>query len=340
MCIISFFKRRFSKNLLPSSDLKKHLVYVSKSKKDKVWFDKKIVVPEDFMLYFGYKGKVLDEFPTGTHQAQHIYLSKTIRALKLNKKSKKKGGSPKWFCADAYYVNLMQFPAKKWSLFARAELFDEKLGYFKAMLSGEYIFKVERPKLFLNWLLSLYDYLMQYEAFELLDGRISEFVFNLLMKQDFNFKQINDKEMLTDLLFEKVNINLKKIGVELLGFSVNEVKVAKRVLRRANQVYFDTLLEQEQMPEVVAGQTEFGFENDLLTESNEDEFLLSGVKGEVGQGSNDSTNNQNEQVDFNTSNFLVNESVNERQSFKICEFCKEKNSTQSLYCGLCGEKLK
>jgi hypothetical protein len=336
MGIISFFKRRFSKQLLPASDIKKHLVFVSKSKKEKIWFDKKLVVPEGFMLYFALKGKVLDEFPPGQHETKHIYLNKTIRALGLNKTSKK-AQIPKWFYADVYYVNLKQFPVRKWELYTKVELFDSQLGYFKAMIGGEYIFKVENPKLFLDFLLNIYDYLMPHEANDLLDGRISEFVFKLLMKRDFDYKKINNTDFLTDFLFEKLEVNLKKIGVELLGFSVNSVKVSKKVAKRAKELDFDNI--------------SLKIENEILN-NKDDKFLLyskelnknqditeASIYDELQDNANnpDKADKADETV-YNEYQDNTNEIV-DKNTYKVCVFCGEKNDNTNIYCGLCGEKL-
>lgn len=284
MGIISFFKRLFSKDIVFKGDGKSHLVYVYKAKKGRIWFDKSISVPENMEFYFAKNGAVLDGFIKGEHDISPMYLSKTIKALKLNKKTKK-GKDLDYFVADGYYISFLQTDAKNWKLFAKAEFFDEKFGYFKAMLEGKYIAKVTNAKQFLKRLLTVYDYLKQGEAEDILEGFISETVFKAIMKKNANFEFLQDKEKVTDFLFEKITKSFEKSGIDILGFSVEKITFSKNLQktmkRLENQENVQEKL-QEKMEKLEEGlQEELLLQEQKLSLIEKEEEILKQEKGKL-----------------------------------------------------------
>lgn len=234
MGLISFFRRLFSKDIVFRGDKRSHLVYVYNARGGRVWFEKNISVPKDFEFYFAKNGTVLDGFIVGEHEITPMYVSKTIKYLKLNKK-RKKDKELDFFVADGYFISLLQAEPKSWKMFAKAELYDQKYGLYKVMLEGEYIAQITGAKQFLKRLLTVYDFLKQGEAESILEGFISESIYKILMKENPSFELLKNTETLTDMLFEKLAQNFERSGVEILGFSIKKVTFSKNLQQKLKQ---------------------------------------------------------------------------------------------------------
>lgn len=319
MGIISYFKTKFGKNIQPKGDISSHLVFVYKPRKGKIWLSTKLSVPQNFAFVLGKGGKVLDCFPSGEHELKAIYLPKSVKKFNLQK-TKKDGSLPDSFVADAYFVNLNLFEYETFKT-PKIDFFDSKYGYFKAGYHGAFAYQITNAEQFMKALLSVYDYIKQNEAVDILRGLICESVMEQLQKANMNFELCSNREYLTDFLFESLADKLKTIGVDLMGFMIEKIKFSSAFIKKVEKT---TMLEQ--------------FEN--IDEPKPQPTTYFNVEP---QQNKNQTLQQEESIVQHKDQIVDLEAVasyNEHNQFVRCMFCGAKNDKSSATCSLCGENIK
>lgn len=329
MGLITYFKRKFAKDIVVNGDITHHLIFVYKLKKGRIWLASNIEVPENFAFAICSAGKIYDTFPAGYHSLTGINLPKCVKKFNLTRQLKD-GSIPDSFVADAYFINMNLFEYVAWKAYRKPELYDEKYGYFNFMLSGGFAFKIINANKFLQTVLKVYDYLRQGEAQDILSGLVSEYIVGEIEKNSYDYALVSDKEALTDRLFENMHKKFMKMGVEILGLSVEKTKFSKKlkdkiqkeILQKQDYSQFGSNITKQQ--ENAESQIEYAKNNKRKVKK------LTEPEKQV-------INEEKQQSKFVDLDDIS--SYNKQEQSVRCKFCGAKNSSEAENCKLCGETL-
>lgn len=245
MGLISFFKRKFSKDIKIEQDILGYLVFPYKAKNNKIGLNHKAIVPENAVLVFASKGKVLDILQTGETMLGAITLPKCSKKFGLYKLDKN-GKVPKEFSAFAYFISTAEQKNFKFSTYKKLRYANEKDGRFWVDINFEIDFKVIRPEKFLQSLLVEFSYLKFQESEKILSDWLSEFATDQLLKTDYmrsNFQE--NKAELLQILFLKVQKNMASYGLELQDLRFGEIKMSKNKESRKTKKVLEKLAENQ-----------------------------------------------------------------------------------------------
>lgn len=321
MGLIAFLKNKFNKNIVVRGDISNHLVFVYKLKKNRFWLDTKLKVPQDFAFVIGKSGKVLDYFPYGEYDLKAIYLPQCVKKFHLDKQQKD-GSFLNSFFADAYFVNLKMFEYEKWKTYRKIEMFDEKYGYYNFSLQGGFAFKINDAKKFLTALLKVYDYIKNYEALNVLQGFVAEFVIKFFDKQKLMYDEVKNIDNITDKLYESITKQFEDIGVDIEGFVVEKVKFSNGFEKHIKSLLLDKNLDTT------------NFENEKKVNN---EILQQMPKQTIVQTYFQTTQQKNESEEI--VDLEAVSSYNDENGYIRCVFCGAKNKPEAKNCHLCGEVL-
>lgn len=165
--------------------------------KEKIKLNFKIIIPENFCAVVLSKEKLLDEIPCGEFELNGLTCPKACKINKLDKPTKK--GYKTEFNGDFYFVNLKENVLKD-------TFFIKKT---KNQVDFSIKFKIEKPKLFLEFLIC------EQICFE---NNFAQNEFNFYVKQLIFYFVLDNKMISYEKLNEHLKTKLEKIGVMLCGF--------------------------------------------------------------------------------------------------------------------------
>ena len=220
--LLGLFRRK-TKDIVLKQDISGYLVFPFPIKKDYIMLGRKAVVPEGTVLAFATKGKVLDILPEGQHTLTPAYLPMANKKFKLNKIDKH-GQSPDGFYGYAYYVNLNAVQNFAFGTYKKLRYKNELDGKFWAKLEFAVNLQVKDEQLFMKSLFRNLAYLKANEAENIVETWLSEFVTDTLQKYAFRRAEFEKPRVyeMTELLGARIQPQLHKVGLELLGIGLLE----------------------------------------------------------------------------------------------------------------------
>lgn len=222
---MALFGRKNKKNIELKQDISGYLVFPYPLKHGIVHLGHTAVVPENCVLAFAARGKVLDILPSGTHTLVPTILPKANKKFKLTKLDKN-GNAPYGFDGYAYFVNLEPLSNFVFSTYKKLRFNNELDGKFWVRPQFVVDVVVEDAEKLLKNLLSELAILKPNEPEDILESWLSEFVTENLLKSplrriDFEKPQVHD---LLKLYTLKLKPLLESVGLRLLEMRVLEVE--------------------------------------------------------------------------------------------------------------------
>ncbi len=186
----------------------------------------RLVVPIGYIAVIGKNGKVLDKFEEGEHFFNFSNLPMMCRKYKIDRIEDGKQKSV--FNADLYYISKSTFSGK-FKTYRKVEMGTKAYGKFKAHVFGEYIYKVNDPKEFMQSLLNEYDYIKTGESENIIESWVNEVIVSELEKQNFI---INDVIANNPIIANALKLRISKMfaiaGLELLELKITKYKLPKK----------------------------------------------------------------------------------------------------------------
>ena len=227
MGIIDLIKGRSPKDIRLKQDISMYLVFPYLLKKNRVWLDKKAVVPENTLLVFATRGKILDTLPTGEHKLTPTTLPNSSNKFKLYKPDKN-GNPPANFKAFTYFINTAEMQNFKFTTYKKLHYENELDGKFWVKLDFELDLQILDPKKFLKSLMCEYAYLKTGEAEEILRDWLSEFTTTELEKIPYRKTEFETQlDEITARIAEKLSKHLSAIGVKQNALRAAEIAMSK-----------------------------------------------------------------------------------------------------------------
>ena len=281
MGLISFFKNRLKKEISIDFDISSFLVYVYKLRKGRVKVASKIKVQDGFDFVLAKSGKVLDIFSSGEHEALLVKIPKSVKKFKLDKEDRY-GKLPKYFRADAYFVNKNLINYFPWKSYRKIHVFDKAFGDITFSMSGIVAFKVADTEKFMSSLLGVYDYLKNKEAESIVEGFISDFLVSYCEKQNYSYSLLFNKNALTDVIYEKLCEKMKSYGIEIMGFLIEEISLPKHLVKKVEQLNEKSKAKNQITVEKISGEKKIDIPNekDYSTSDKKIRCLLCGHENE------------------------------------------------------------
>ncbi len=223
--------RRKPKEIIPNLNISsKEIVAFQKLKKGKIFIGTKIKIPRNYAFAICSNNSVLDVLYEGLTILDIKSLPNSTRRFSLYKINKR-GKSPKFFEADAYFINLNKFEDFKWETAEYADLEDKKYGEYKSSCFGTLKFGILEPSKFLNYLLKNSEIIYSAQVEKFVNNYINERIVRILNKLNPTAKNLylKDKEIIKTL-YEKLSELLSEIGIELIEISLTETKFPPKIL--------------------------------------------------------------------------------------------------------------
>lgn len=332
MGIFDFLKKKKNK-IEVDFDISSELIYVYPTNKIKLPTD--AIVSKNYEMFLCDSGKILDNFKEGEVELKIANLPKCDKRFKLSKPDKN-GKLAKFFFANVYFVNKNVFEYKQWKGYRKAIIVDKKLGEFGILLKGGYAFKIVDANRFVDVMLKEYAVLKNKEAEKILSGLVGEYVISEIEKSNPTFEEISDLEGIIDKIYNSINHKLNFLGVEFLGFNIEECNMPKRL---------KTLRENLENEHSI-GENTFEKANQIKQKykvksiENNDESLL--------HFENQSSVNFQSyvSVDKNLKNEGISLDTDAKKDYDKCKqkvrclFCGFENSAEDQQCAICGQNLK
>ena len=225
MCL---FKRwRKTKDIKLKQDISTYLVFPYSLKNGCVYLERQAEVPENYVLVFSTRNRILDVLPKGNHTLGPVILPKCSKKFKLFKRDRY-GREPKNFKAFAYFVNLSEVNDFDFSTFKPIAFKNDIDGKFKVYIEFACSLRVENHERLLKSLFSEYSYFKLHEPEEIISNWLSEEVYEYFQKTPHRLSDFEEK--LSDLLvviYSKQEKFLKSIGIELKEFIVKKLVISK-----------------------------------------------------------------------------------------------------------------
>lgn len=270
MGIVDFFKGHSSKDIRLKQDISTYLVFPFPLKKNKVYLGKKAEVPENCVLVFCSKGKILDVLPTGEHKLGATILPNCSSKFKLYKPNKK-GQEITEFKAFVYFIKT---DAKKNFLFStyKKVRYDNEIdGKFWIKSDFELDYQVSDYKKLLKSLLCEYAYLKTGEAEEIFQEWLSEFVTTELER--LPYRRIDFEQRKDDVL-KLLNDKLAKM-LDGIGIKLDDLRILELIISKNKQENKNPLLTTENLTNFEEIHLENSAKAEKIYESNEVASILS-----------------------------------------------------------------
>lgn len=234
MGILSWFRGESSKDIRLKQDITRYLVFPFPTKKKAIWLNKKAVIPENTVLLFASKGKVLDILPAGEHTLGAVVLPKCSSKFKLYKLDKH-GKSRTSFKGYAYFINMLPHKNFNFSTYGRLYFQNELDGRFWANLTLQLDFEVANVTKLMQNLLMEFSYLKINESENILEDWLSDFVSTELAKGGYHRDDFTNK---TDEITSRLSLKLEKlllsVGLTLTALRISEIDLSKKKNRNKN----------------------------------------------------------------------------------------------------------
>ena len=216
-----------NKNIELKQDISGYLVFPYPLKHDVVYLNRKAIVPENALLAFAARGKVLDWLPTGTHTLTPVILPLANKKFKLSKLDKY-GDAPDGFNAFAYFVNMGVVQNFVFGTYKKLRFNNAKDGRFWVKLQFAVDLQVVDHEKFLKSLLRQLAILRPNEPEDIVATWLSEFTTEHLQKYQFFKSQFTRPraDEIAEVLQAKLAPLLEDVGLGILGMRVLEIDMA------------------------------------------------------------------------------------------------------------------
>lgn len=252
MGLIALFKKwKHSKDIMLKQDISTYLVFPYKLKKGQVYLNKEAVVPENCLLAFSARNKLLDVLPTGNHTLGVVVLPKCSKKFKLYKKDRY-GKEQKSFKCFVYYINTQPIENFNFSTCEYLKFNNSLDGKFKVLLDFVCTLKVQDPNRLFKSLFSEYSYFKQNEIENIVKMWAGEKVVGLLKKQTFYRKQfVYNNQIVIEKINTKLGEMFESVGLEMSCLNMDKILIPKNKHNEKFEVKFERVSETCENKEVV-----------------------------------------------------------------------------------------
>lgn len=210
----------------------KEIIFQQKFKKGRIYLGTKVKIPRNFSLIITSNKKSLDILYEDEIVINLKLLPNTTKKFSLYRIDKK-GRGPKYFEAEAYFVNLNVFEKFGWETVEYLDLEDRKYGEYKASCFGDLIFRISNPIKFLDYILNEANDLIlnPNQAEKILKNFINKKIVRIINKINPLAKDLylKDKDLIK-IIYEKLSNLLNEIGVDLYTISLIETRFPPKIL--------------------------------------------------------------------------------------------------------------
>lgn len=205
----------------------KELIYFQDFKRNRIYFGTQIDVPRNFSFVISKDEKVFDTV-CESFVVSPKSLPETTKFLKLYKVDKK-GRMPKYFEAQAYFVN--QNTIEKFNFESSTiDLEDREFGAYSVKVFGELTFKISNPKFFVEFLLPKMGIISSIQTRKILENLVNERIARIVEKENPTAKNLyNKNESVLKNIFNKLGKWLDEIGIELLSINLVSSKFPQKI---------------------------------------------------------------------------------------------------------------
>lgn len=209
-------------------DIAGYLVFPFQLKGDLVLLNHKAIVPQNCLLAFATRGRVLDYLGTGEHVVHPVVLPNCNKKHKLQK-TDKSGALPVGFLGYVYYINLNQVNNLTFGTYKKLRFSNKTDGKFWAKMQFAVDLKIVDADKFMKALLHQLAYLRAGECEEIVEGWISEFVTNALQSTPHTKAQFEKSQVFGIIgeISQKLSAMLGNVGLCLCNMRVLEVELPK-----------------------------------------------------------------------------------------------------------------
>lgn len=221
------FKRKKLKNIELKQDISQYLVFPYSLKGGVVWLNHSAIVPENAILIFAGREKLLDVLQTGEHMLGAVTLPKASKKFKLYKLNKD-GSVPEYFDGFAYFVNLKTVSGLTFQTYRKLKYRNEIDGKFTVKINFSVDIQVENYEDLFKGLFSEFSYLKLHETENIVRNWLSEFTTDTLQKEMYRRSDFeNNISETVELLTVQVKNFAKKFGLNIENFNIIGVDVSK-----------------------------------------------------------------------------------------------------------------
>lgn len=205
----------------------KELVKFQDFKRNRIYFGTQIDVPRNFSFVISKDERVFDVVKE-SFVVSAKFLPETTKFLKLYKVDKK-GRMPKYFEAQAYFVN--QNTIEKFNFESSSiDLEDREFGVYSVKVNGEITFKISNPKSFVEFLLPKMGIISSIQTRKILENLVNERIARIIEKENPSARNLfNKNESVLKIVFEKLGKWLDEIGIELLSINLVSSKFPQKI---------------------------------------------------------------------------------------------------------------
>lgn len=237
---MALFGRKNKKNIQLKQDISQYLVFPYPLRHGVVFMGHTAVVPEETVLAFASRGKVLDILESGTHTLTPTVLPKANKKFKLTKLDRH-GLAPDGFDGFAYFVNLKPLSNFAFGTYKKLKYSNELDGKFWVRPQFVVDVVVADPEKFLKALLNEFAILKPNEPEDIVETWLSEFVTDNLQKStlrlaDFSGQRLLDLVRLYTLKLKPV---LENVGLILLEMRVLEIEQSGKKQKVKNPLFVE-----------------------------------------------------------------------------------------------------
>lgn len=205
----------------------KELVFFQEFKRNRIYFGTPVEVPRNFAFVITKDEKVFDcvcdKFIVSVKS-----LPETTQYLKLYKFDKK-GRMPKFFEAEAYFVNqntITNFAFETPSI----ELEDHEFGVYSVKANGEIAFRIVNPKKLVAFLLPKMGIISSVQTRKILENLVNERIARVIEKENPTARNLfNKNQIILKSIFTKLGKWLDEIGIELMSINLVSTKFPQKI---------------------------------------------------------------------------------------------------------------
>lgn len=306
----------------------------------------KLTVDENYVAVICTKGKVCDIFIKGEYELTPGVMQKANRIRKLSIPNKK-GKYKKDFKGFIYYINLQQFD-DKFSSYNGVIVKEKKLFTSVVGINGEFSYKIQNPKKFMEMLTMEYYNVsgeLPNEKLRLLAGQYTDkFIQGKRLKFSYFY---NNNPTISEGLSDYMKKQFLSVGIELVDIKIDSFEFSKKLLKQIDSgkifvkdvasVYEEKENKEQALRDVVEnGQDQINLnlenEENIEIDTNESKSQQEEVYQNNKQELEDDINNNildNNQMNINLTNNAITTEEFENDLFE--NTYNELSDTESQY---------
>lgn len=206
---------------------------VTKLSQDTIKINAKVVIPQNFQLIIGKKGKALDCFSSGENYFTYSSLPQICRKYHIDKMVD--GKQQESIKANLYLIDC-GLKAGQFKTYRKVRMGTRAYGFFSCKVIGVYSYRVISPKEFMQSLLNEFDYIRTGEAEDILGSWVDDMVVKELERQNFILSDvISNNPIIANSLKNKLDKLFRVCGLELVEIKITKYKLARKYQKQSDE---------------------------------------------------------------------------------------------------------